>query len=114
MERTARGLVEGTPVFTSDGKEVGHVTEIVGEAFRVGVSWHPDFWLAIESVDAASAERAVLRFDHDHLKGSRVANPHWLNTEGLNEATTLIGTEDELSLAEREDRGLSLERHHIR
>lgn len=117
MERTTRSLREGTPVFTTDGQEVGHVAEVRGGAFRVDVSWRPDFWLDLESVEAADGERVALRFDRGHLDANRVAGPRRLEgdgPDGPDEATTLINTEDGLPIDERRELNLDMERHRIR
>jgi len=117
LERTTRSLVEGTPVFTSDGEEIGHVAEVTAEAFRVGVSWRPDFWLDFECVAAADGGRVSLRFDRGHLDANRVAGPARLDgdgTDGPDEATTLVNTEDGLPLDERRELNLDMERHRIR
>lgn len=114
MERTTRGLCEGTPVFTSDGEEVGHVAEVGDQAFRVDVSWRPDFWLALECVDASDSERVALRFDRGHLDANRVAGPRRSEGGGPDEATTLINTEDGLPVDERRELNLDMERHRIR
>jgi hypothetical protein len=64
----------GCPVFTNDGKQLGDVAEVRDRWFRV-TGDHPDYWLDMERVTAASDERVDLDFDSSEVAQHRLAKP---------------------------------------
>lgn len=55
------------PVFTADGKQLGTVREVRGDAFKVDVAMQPDYWLPFSSVATAGADGVRLGFSKDQL-----------------------------------------------
>jgi hypothetical protein len=71
----ATNLKPGTPVFTADGRKIGHVAEVREDAFRIDVQARPDFWLALEDVGSVSDLRVDLRMSREDVGEHRVAEP---------------------------------------
>ncbi len=63
----------GTPVFSSDGVEVGHVSAVRVEMFKVesGRAW-PAYWLPQSAVAEAGATGVRLLHPQDKLKDLEV------------------------------------------
>ena len=54
-----RTLIEGDRVVTADGKQLGVVSEIKAERFKVDVRWAPDYWLGTDIVE--STEQGIVQ-----------------------------------------------------
>ena len=68
-------LSEGCFVFTADGVELGTVSEIRGDAFRVHGGKRTDAWLAKSSVAAINTGRLVLHYTDATLDRHLVGPP---------------------------------------
>ncbi len=67
----------GTPVYTQDGAKVGKVKEVRGQAFKVETGlFSKDYWLAGESVAAASPDLAVtLAVEKGQVDARKISEP---------------------------------------
>jgi len=60
-------LTINTPIYTSDGDQVGTVKELRGDLFKVDAPMQPDYWLACDSIASTSAAGVRLAFTRDHI-----------------------------------------------
>ena len=57
----------GLPVHALDGSGLGHVAEVVDDAFRVDVPLKPDYWLLKSDALSFTDERVTMNFNKDDL-----------------------------------------------
>jgi hypothetical protein len=67
--------VTGTPVFTSDGDELGKVKETSGGCFKVDVTMQPDFWLGMDAVSEVTTSRVLLSIPKDRVGDFKLEGP---------------------------------------
>lgn len=63
----------GVPVYSSDGVEIGHVSAVRAELFKVtsGQAW-PDYWLPHSTIAEAGITAVRLQYPQDKLKDHQV------------------------------------------
>jgi hypothetical protein len=69
-------VVVGASVATADGRELGHVKQVEASAFLIDVPLHFDYWLEVNLVKEASAERVVLAIAESDLGGYKMDRPY--------------------------------------
>jgi hypothetical protein len=57
-----------TPIYTSDGSEIGKVGEIRGKMLKVNAAMQPDYWLDCETVMSTDMDGVRLNFEKDRLE----------------------------------------------
>jgi hypothetical protein len=62
----------GSKVMTADGKEIGSVSEVGSDRFKVERRLMPDYWLASEYVDDVSGGIVQLIVTKEGLKAAKV------------------------------------------
>jgi hypothetical protein len=58
----------GLPVYSQEGKELGHVREVTPDAIKIDVLLRPDYWISRDHVLSFTAERVTLDFDSGLLE----------------------------------------------
>jgi hypothetical protein len=57
----------GLPVYSQEGRELGHVREVTPESIKIDVTLRPDYWISREHVLSFTAERVTLDFNAELL-----------------------------------------------
>jgi hypothetical protein len=55
----------GLPVYSEDGRELGHVLEVTPVAIKIDVLLRPDYWIERDHILSFTAERVTLDFNAD-------------------------------------------------
>src|SRR5215216_5009469 len=100
MERgRTSGLMEGAPVVTMDGEQLGTVKEVRGRCFKVDAPMTPDYWLSIDNVSSGTGGQVVLRFNKDQVGDFKLGEPDEMDADAgrvtdyrATDATTTTGT----------------------
>lgn len=69
-------LAIGLHVFTADNEDLGKVKQVQGDAFKLDVSHHADYWLDCADILSATTERVTMSFTKDNLGAHRLDHPH--------------------------------------
>jgi uncharacterized protein (TIGR02271 family) len=56
-------IMEGQPVYDTDGNELGTVKEVRGSYFRVDAPMAPDYWLRSDALSATGADGGIVVMD---------------------------------------------------
>jgi hypothetical protein len=75
------GLMEGAPVVTMDGEQLGTVKEVRGRCFKVDAPMAPDYWLGVDNVSSGAGGQVVLRFNKDQLGDYKMGEPDEIDTD---------------------------------
>src|SRR5215212_6804688 len=82
MERgRTSGLMEGAPVVTMDGEQLGSVKEVRGRSFKVDAPMQPDYWLPLDTVGTGSGGQVMVQFNKDRLSDYQLGNPDETDTD---------------------------------
>ena len=67
----------GTPVYSQDGRKIGKIKEVRGQALKVETGLlQKDYWLAGDSVaEAAPDSPVVLALDKDQIDSCKIDEP---------------------------------------
>ena len=65
----------GGDVFSSDGEWLGKTWDVQDESFQVECSYQPDYWLPLNTVNSADAQRIVLTFPQRDLDRYKATQP---------------------------------------
>ncbi len=82
---SAAGLAVNTPVYSSDGEELGKVKEIRGRYFKVDAPMQPDYWLGMDAIGSRSGTTGdgsgvYLTIPKSRLSEYTIANPDEVDT----------------------------------
>ena len=73
---TPADMKVGAPVFTSDGKQLGHVKDVELEEFQIDVPRARDYWLQRTIVHSFSDERVELLVTDADLEAYKMEKPN--------------------------------------
>jgi len=65
----------GARVWTKDGKELGTVKEVQGDAFKIDAPMKKDYWLSITQVLQSKGGALELDFDEEVLDDYKLSGP---------------------------------------
>ena len=74
-QRTTQDVEAGTPVVTSDDKDVGRVHEARDEEVRIGSPGTMDFWLESNHINSEQDKKAQLDLTEAELNDLRERDP---------------------------------------
>ena len=72
MSMDAFEFIVGTPVRSSDGKDLGKVKELLGRYFKVDAPMAQDYWLPRSVVRSATQSELILGIAQEELGGHKV------------------------------------------
>src|SRR5690242_6988110 len=87
----------GTPVYSKDGKELGKLKEIRGDAMCLDVPRAFDYWLPAEVVESSSAGRLVIRLNEDDVDDYKLDGPDVRQREDVRSPVSGIGGDSMLA-----------------
>ena len=73
---TPADITVGAPVFTSDGKQLGHVKHVEQEEFQIDVPRARDYWLQRTVVHTFTDERVELLVTEADLAAYKMEKPN--------------------------------------
>jgi len=68
-------ILAGTPVYSADGRELGHIADVEGSYFKVSAPLARDYWLSCDYVGALDADCVTLSITHAELDEHKLGEP---------------------------------------
>jgi hypothetical protein len=108
---------EGASVTTSDGENVGRVSEISGSFFKVNAPLRRDFWLSLEYATLTLPEEVQLEFGKKELDDHKLAEPGLEPEEDpmrdIARDSVILSEDEQLEQRARMERELAMQRKDL-
>lgn len=105
-------LVTGTPVFSSDGSEMGLIKEVRDDFFKVDAPIRRDYWLRRDEVAEAAPGRVTVSFEHANLNHHRYSDPAPA-PPGLSASPLVLDESEQREQRQRMERELAEQRQRL-
>ncbi len=105
-----REPVVDTPVYSSDGQQVGYIREIHGGYFKLDVPMARDYWLSNTYISESTLDRVTLSLRKSEMDEHRLTAPG----VDVQDSDAVISDEQQLSQRERMERELAQQNARLR